>query len=412
MAEIDQLLSIYREAVDACEPSELLLRISSSIPPQFLESEVEVVSIGKAAASLFRGASRLFDIARALVIVPDSYAMLDASKSVEVVIGGHPGMNADSFLAGRRLRQFVSSATSPVVFLVSGGSSACAEQALAPWFDERQVADLNTMLVHSGLPISSMNTIRKHVSALKGGRLGSCTGQPLLTLVYSDVATGDLASVGSGPTLPDPSTNGDAAAALRSLATSSKGLGNEVAAILDRSDLPETPFVLHGSSALIADNRTFVQAALRIARERFGLCLAQDGQMERDVETEAENLAGVALALPPGTLLVTGGEPTVQVRGQGRGGRCSELAVRLVRRLRNEQCSFIGLFAGSDGLDGNTGAAGVVVSSSQSGQISDSEFVAAIEKSDTFPLAVRMGEPIAGKATGNNLRDLVLIVRN
>ena len=162
---------------------------------------------------------------------------------------------------------------------------------------------------------------------------------------------------------------------------------------------------------LIADNGTLVKTAAGIAGRSFEHCVVLNDGVDGDVEEVAAKLAAALSQMASGTLLVTGGEPTVRVRGSGRGGRCSELAVRLVRQARSRGLTFCGLFAGSDGADGNSGAAGVVVSSSGDA-FSDEEIVAAIERSDTYPLAERMGVAVIENRSGNNLRDLILIVRN
>src|SRR5205085_6719673 len=124
----------------------------------------------------------------------------------EIAIGGHPDMTSASFEAGRRLRAFVESCDD-VLFLISGGGSACVEVPI-DGISETDLAEYNRALVASGLPIGEINIVRKHLSAIKGGRLAQHVRS--LTLVYSDVSRGALADVASGPTLADSSTNADA----------------------------------------------------------------------------------------------------------------------------------------------------------------------------------------------------------
>src|SRR5207247_6758130 len=114
-----------------------------------------------------------------------------------------------------------------VTFLISGGGSACVEQPLVPWFEAHDVVALNTCLVASGIPIGAINCVRKHVSAIKGGRLGARVRGRSVTLVYSDVSDGALADVASGPTMADATTREDAARIVDAVAHS-HGRGDDV----------------------------------------------------------------------------------------------------------------------------------------------------------------------------------------
>ena len=177
-----------------------------------------------------------------------------------------------------------------------------------------------------------------------------------VTLVYSDVSTGALHDVASGPTIP-------------------------------------------GSEAiLVADNTTLVRAAASILGDN---AVVVEHQIESDVADAALFLANRARSLRPGQGLVAGGEPTVAVRGKGRGGRCSELAVRFAAICDNEA-----LFAASDGLDGNSGAAGIVRTAGRKPAAGWEDVLA---RSDSWSIAAQLGEPIMIAPTGNNLRDLFLV---
>jgi glycerate 2-kinase len=282
-----------------------------------------------------------------------------------------------------------------VAFLISGGGSACVELPLAPWFGERDLIEVNARLVDSGLPIAAINTVRKHLSAIKGGRLAARVRGRTVSLIYSDVAAGDLPSVASGPTLPDTTSNDDAAAILHSIGIDMK---------FDEG-LPETIRALPGSETiLIADNGTLVETAARIAA---GIVLHEP--LEEDVASCARRLAEHALQLHPGQVLVAGGEPTVIRRGDGRGGRCSEMALRFAMAMRGSSMTLHALFGSSDGVDGSSGAAGVTMTLPVA--FDPAEAASAIDRSDTFPMTARLGRAVMMPPTGNNLRDLYLVAR-
>ena len=151
---------------------------------------------------------------------------------------------------------------------------------------------------------------------------------------------------------------------------------------------------------LVADNTTLVRAAAQIIGDN---AIVIDDQVEGDVADAAMMLAERARMLKPGQILVAGGEPTGVVRGDGRGGRCSELAVRFAALAANEA-----LFAASDGVDGNSGVAGIHLPGRLEAGVA-AGWEPALRRSDSYPIAAQVGEPIMIAPTGNNLRDLFLV---
>lgn len=402
----ESLRDIYLATLDRCSPERL---VREAIRNASLPFRADVVAIGKCAAALLRGTASEIEISRALAVAPAGYpASIDSGGQVEIVTGSHPQIDEASFAAGRRLVDFVSTSNEHIVFLVSGGASACAELPLAPWFDEAMLRHVNSLLVLSGLPIGSMNVVRKHLSSIKGGRLATRARCGSTTLVYSDVSTGRLDDVGSGPTLADTSTNEDAAAILDRL---DDAVCRKAAALLRNGGVPDTPGSLEAAlPRLVADNATLVSTAARIAEGRGLRPVVVESQIEGDVDDAARGLSNLLDGLAPGEVLCAGGEPTVTVLGAGVGGRCSELAVRFARHAKGD---FIAVFASSDGVDGNTGAAGAVISSAalRAAGIPDAEIAAALDASDSFSVVHRIGGAIIIPSTGNNLRDLYLLAR-
>jgi glycerate 2-kinase len=314
-------------------------------------------------------------------------------------------MTPDSFAAGRALLRFVDECDG-VLFLISGGGSACVETPLEPWFDEDDLTTTNARLIEAGLPVGQINIVRKQLSAIKGGRLAAHVRGRRVTLIYSDVAPGAFSDVASGPTVQNHSTVADAIAILQTL----RGC-EHIVATLGEAAFPASPALpeyASGDIEVIADNRSFTAVAAEVAAGHGYQVVALDGQLEGDVEQAARILAAEAARLSPGQLLVVGGEPTVVVAGDGRGGRCSELALRFSRLARDAGLS--ALFGSSDGVDGNSGAAGIYLSRLPSAPDLAS-IEAALDRSDSFPLAARIGEPIIIPPTGNNLRDLILLTR-
>src|SRR5258708_18321101 len=250
----------------------------------------DVVAIGKCAGPLLDGFARVVNVRHALAAIPEGYRRPAGER--DVVTGGHPDITPASFAAGKRVVEFVE-AHDDVTFLISGGGSACVEQALAPWFGEDDLVALNTRLVASGLPIGAINCVRKHVSAIKGGRLGARVRGRSVTLIYSDVSDNALADVASGPTLPDETTKEQAA---------------RIAGIVFDENVPETiKQIANGRVVLIADNATLTTTAAELIGAE---AVPWGSQIEGDVDDAAAALFERARGLKPGQVLVAGGGPT------------------------------------------------------------------------------------------------------
>jgi len=398
------LRDIFASALEATDPARRTANAVGS-----LAGPLSIVAFGKAAARMYAGAAKVCTVRSALLIQPQGYeADPRLTKGAEVLRGGHPGMTGESFESGGRLAGFVRACEDDVLFLVSGGGSACVEQALQPWFSMNELVVINDELIQSGEPIQSINVVRKHLSAIKGGRLGTLARHAIHTFIYSDVPINQPELVASGPTVNDPSTNEDAVAILDRCSSSA---AKRASRILRSGDVPDTPKEGLPAPVVAADNSTLVEAACAEARARGFAVTRIAHQLEGDVDVVANELAEVMAGLPSGSCLVGGGEPTVVVRGSGVGGRCSELAARFLRISGDP--NICGLFAASDGRDGNSPAAGFVVDGQRfsSHPFSEWQYQDSTARSDTFPLLEMVAEPIIIPSTGNNLRDLVLLAR-
>jgi len=354
------LRHIYLDALARCAPERLVREVLRDDMPR------DVVAIGKSAGALLDGiAGHARD---AFVAIPTSYK-LPATRA-HVAIGGHPDYTESSFEAGDALLRFVD-AHDDLLFLISGGGSACVEVP-ARGFSRAQLADENARLIASGLPIGAINARRKELSAIKGGKLAQRVRGRCVTLVYSDVSTGALGDVASGPTIPG---------------------SDEV--------------------VLIADNTTLVRAAAEAASGKMGgparRSLPPARFIEQQIECDVDDAARFLLAqLDHAAFVIAGGEPTVAICGDGQGGRCCELAVRVA--LQAGDMRLEALFGSSDGVDGNSGSAGVAVR--LPADFDRAEAARELARSNSLAVATRIGQPIRIPAAGNNLRDLYLLARS
>lgn len=248
------LESIYRQTLERCSPKSLIQKAVSPNLPRV------VVALGKSAGPLIDGVAAAMPIEQAMAVVPYGYPDPQWRGSIVVAHGGHPQIDRHSFDAGDALLRFVDG-IDEVLFLISGGGSACVEKPLEPWFSEDELADVNARLVAAGITIREINTVRKHLSAIKGGRLAARVPRRSVTLIYSDVSSGAAADVASGPSLPDSTTNYDAAQILDRI----PGCHRIVTVLRDRS-LPETvKQIANATWRVVADNTTLVETAATIS---------------------------------------------------------------------------------------------------------------------------------------------------
>ncbi|MBI2215623.1 MAG: DUF4147 domain-containing protein [Acidobacteria bacterium] len=387
---------IYLDAIAECAPSAVVARHARGLHFDW------ILAFGKCAIEMARGAVDAGVATRGVVVAPEGYGNPRAlPPALRLLRGSHPEVTASSVSAAREVLEMAVSEPGPCLVLASGGGSACLEAPLAPHFDFSLVSAINRALVRGGLDIAAINTVRKHLSAIKGGRLGALLNPASRTLVYSDVPRGRGVLVGSGPTLADESTNDDAAAILDVLGTPE---ANAAATLLRSGAVPDTPKQLTIAFDVIADNGTLVAAAARAAAARGLSARTLDEEAAGDVDDLARLLAREAEALATGEALLAGGEPTVRVTGTGRGGRCSELAARFALY---DQGRHVALFGSSDGVDGSSPAAAVIVDRAIG--LPETEIERALARSDSAALIDALGEPIIMEPTGNNLRDVYIV---
>ena len=367
------LLALYEAAVAAAHPD---LCLPSHLPPPPPDGRLYVVGAGKAAAAMAVAAQthyrmlNVLDRVTGFVTAPHGSAAALASLPqgvIDIVSARHPTPDAASQQAAERALALVASATERdrVLVLLSGGASALwAAPAAGLTLGDK--TELSRGLLKCGADIHEMNTVRRHVSRIKGGRLAKATLAPLLTLAISDVPGNDPATIGSGPTVPDATTLADARAILERRRASLQALGLtlprgiEVALTDPANETPKPGDPAFRSSAyrIIATPAAALAAAGAVA-ERNGYAVVNLGDAltgeAREVARAHAGLAREVKAAARRTAIISGGELSVTVRNpQGRGGRNQEYALALALALDGLP-GVCALAADTDGIDGGTG---------------------------------------------------------
>jgi glycerate 2-kinase len=376
------LMALFDAAVAAAHPDVCL---PAHLPPPPARGRLVVAGAGKAAAAMALAAERHYRAEDALdrvigfTTAPHGSAEALAAHPDKIGIASarHPTPDDASLAAADQTLALVRSAGADdlVLVLLSGGASALWA-APAAGLDLAGKIALTRGLLKSGADIHEMNLVRRHVSRIKGGRLRKATGAPMLTLAISDVPGDDPATIGSGPTVADPTTLAEARAVLADHLPRMQSLGIDVppavAAILsdpaNETPKPDDPAFASAEYRIIATPaRSLSVAAEAAARGGYAVANLGDGVTgeAREVAQLHAKLALDAKAAGRRTAILSGGELSVTVRNaKGRGGRCQEYALALAIALGGEP-GIAALAADTDGIDGGEGRvtdpAGVVI---------------------------------------------------
>lgn len=384
---------------------------------------VRVVAIGKAAHTMAEGFASLMGDGIAfegIVSAPTPPAR--SIRGLKYFQGGHPTPNAQSWSAAEAILSLLKQCDEKTIvfFLLSGGGSALVELPLDSRQTLEDVQQLHRALVTCGAPIDAMNTARKHLSAVKGGRLAVAAGRATkITLAVSDVPTGKESALASGPTLPDPTTIADAQRVISQYSLREK-LPQSLVRWLDQSEMPETPKendpAFHNAhfSLLLGLDDLFHPAHHATEAKGFVACCdnsADDWPVEKAAEYLLAQLEDLRKANPGRRVaVIADGEVSSPVTGKGVGGRNAAFVLACVEKIAGRKIAV--LSAGTDGIDGNSPAAGAVADGetlerSRAAGLNPQD---AFRESDSYNYFARLNGAIVTGPTGNNLRDLRILL--
>jgi len=409
--------AVWRGALTRLQAARLVAEALAAEPPP--PGPVRVLAVGKAAGPMIEAALRaLGDRARdPLCVLPEGSP---APSGVRVVAAGHPRPTAGSLAGGRAAVEWAKAGGgAPALVLVSGGGSALAF-APADGLSPADKAEAVQALMRAGATIQELNALRKHLSALKGGRLGALLSPAeVRVLVLSDVPGDDLSTIASGPFAPDPTTFADALAALARLGTEVPPAVRahlEAGARGEREETPKPgdPRLAAVRHALLAGPVHLARAAAEFARTLGFEAEADPAPLAGDVALVAARLAGWARANAGRgrRVLALGGEPTIRIppgAAAPDGGRAQHLALLAAREIAGLPAAV--LAAGSDGRDGPTGQAGAVVDgeTAAAARAAGIDLDAALAGARSGPACLALGAAIPRTETGTHLCDLVLV---
>lgn len=360
-----QLLDLFHAALSAADPRQV---IPPHLPPQ-PRGRTVVVGAGKAAAAMAAAVERHWKGPLEGVVVT-RYGHGVRCERIEVVEAAHPVPDAASRRAAERILSLVQGLGEDdlAICLISGGGSALlALPSSGLSLDDKQ--EVNRALLKSGATIAEVNCVRKHLSAIKGGRLAvAAAPAKLVSLIISDVPGDDPGVIASGPTVPDPTTFADARAILQKYGIEPPAVvRSHLEAAAEESPKPGDPRLGRTETVVAASAQDALEAAAARARAAGITPVILGNAIEGEARDVALVHAGIARqvarygqpARAPAVLL-SGGETTVMVRGSGRGGRNAEFLLALAIALGGDE-GIYGIACDTDGIDGSEDNAGAVI---------------------------------------------------
>jgi hydroxypyruvate reductase len=406
-----RLLRILSAALEAVDPFKAVQKYL----PQ-MDGRVFGLGIGKAAIPMMDALAEQIPLSGGLAVT--KFASGLRRESYTVLEGGHPIPDARSLRAGERALEFVSALSDDdtLVCLISGGGSALVT---APYVPLEDLQTLTSLLLSSGARIDEINTLRRQLDRIKGGGLAGATKARIISLILSDVIGNPLEAIASGPTTLDPTTRKDASAILKKYRIE-KQVPNSILNIL-LTTIPKAPLTekckeISGrvQNIIIGDNKLAARAALQQAKlEGFQAEILtnrlQGEARERGVEL-AHHLRVSILRKPRPFCLIAGGETTVTIKDNGKGGRNQELALAAVNELRDLENVLLVSFA-TDGDDGPTDAAGAVVTGESARRAESLGLDASdyLSRNDSYPFFQALDDLLKTGPTGTNVNDLVFL---
>jgi hydroxypyruvate reductase len=434
-------LDLIRAALDAASPGRAVRR-HFSLEKQILQvgedaydlaaaDRLVVVGAGKAGAGMASAVEDILGdrIAAGWVNVRRGYEPTAPLRRIHIHPAAHPLPDEDGLEGARHILKLVDSLGEGdlALVLLSGGASALLVQPV----DGVSLSDLQGLtdaLLRSGATIEEVNTVRKHLSQVKGGRLARrivSRGARAAVLVLSDVVGNPLHAIGSGPCAPDPTTFVDAWAVLRRYdlideippaAHAHLTRGRRCGA--DETPKPGDPLFEQVRHVIVGDNRAAAQAAVEQAEALgYNACLltsyleGEAREVGRFLASLGKEIARHGTPISRPACLVLGGETTVTVRGSGRGGRNQEVALGAALALDGWEGIEIVTLA-TDGTDGPTDAAGAIANGTTAARARALELdpVDHLARNDAYPLFAALGDLIVTGPTGTNVCDLAFVI--
>jgi hydroxypyruvate reductase len=429
--------AIFDAAVTAVDPAEAIRRhvvregtrltIGRDVVDLNGVGQIVVVGLGKAGAPMAAAVEEILGDRISRGVVVTKYGHVQPTRTIRVHEAGHPVPDEAGIAGAQAVLDHVKGLGSRdlALVLISGGGSALTPAPVnGITLAEKQA--LTKALLACGADIREMNTLRKHISRIKGGQLARAAAPArVFALILSDIVGDPLDAIASGPTVPDPRTYADALGIvdkynLRQEIPASVRAHLEAGAAgrIPETPKPDDPLFARVKSVMVASNIQALEAAKAEAQRRGFQAMILSSFIEGETREIARMHAALALEvrasgnpLKPPTCLITGGETTVTLKGKGKGGRNQEFALAAAMDIAGVPDVVI-LSAGTDGTDGPTDAAGALADGDTLPRATALGLVprAALDGNDAYPFFAHLGDLVMTGPTRTNVMDVRLVL--
>ncbi len=411
----DDAMIIIGEAIKAVLPEAAVVK---ALQNKKIKTDVVLIAIGKAAWNMANAAKDTLGakIRKGTVITKYNHSK-GSIENCEIIEAGHPIPDQNSVLGATKVLEMVSGLTpdDQVIFLISGGGSSLFEKPL-DGVSLEDIIDITNLLLSCGADIVEINTIRKHLSAVKGGRFArQCGGAKIFAIVLSDVVGDKLDAIASGPAYPDSTTSLEAFNILRKYDIQ---IGDHLVKALGN----ETPKTIENCETVVTGNVTALCESAAKSAQKLGYSpLVLSTCVDREAKEYGKYLASVVREIKSGSYsdfapkppcaIISGGETIVRLTGNGKGGRNQEVALSAAMGIEGFE-DVVVFSVGSDGTDGPTDAAGGMVDGDTASRMRSAAVIPEVylENNDSYNALKASGDLIMIGPTGTNVNDLMVIL--
>ena len=418
--------SLFEEAITLQRPSNIVLKSSEKYSEDFSKADrIFPIAIGKASVMMMDGLLEYLNKNHKSKIYKEPIVVSNPQTNSSIynfkhIISSHPTPDIKSVAASKEILNYISDSNSSdlVVFLISGGGSSLLSYP-ADGITLNDKIELTDLLLASGCNINEINTVRKHVSKIKGGRLNAAAlPSKSISLIISDVINDDLSSIASGPTVADATTFNDAINVLekynifeKAPTSIKKYLQNGV-----KNNILETPKQFSNNiTEIISSNNVFKETLSNLAKnKKFNVININQPYEELAISDAQKLFVETTKVKSSNTILISGGETLVNLTGKGRGGRNQEFALSFLKHyLSSDDNREICLYSvGTDGIDGPTDAAGAIVDTDTIDSYNSSglNLDQYLSNNDSYTFFDKINALIKIGATGTNVADIQITI--
>jgi len=423
----EDILDILSSAIDAVDPynavitrfdnNKILLDTTTIDLSNF--KKIYLVGFGKASVGMAQAVCDSVDVKSGIVVTNDANKKVE-DDNITTFVGGHPIPNNNSLIGAEKIVELVENCyeNDLLIVIISGGGSALLSKPRINLEDLQKTTDL---LLKSGADINEINTIRKHLSYVKGGQLAASAKCAVVSLIISDIIGDPMDFIASGPTYPDYTTYDKAKKIIKKYGlweklpdSAKKTMKNGIKGIIPETPKKDNPVFKNVFNCIVANNKIACKAAenkaVELGYKTMLLTTSLEGE-SREIGKYLVEKAKNYLTYAKKSVFISGGETTVTIKGQGKGGRNQEMVLSSIEEIADTDIVFVS-FA-TDGIDGMSKAAGAIADAFSFKKAKDKkiDYCEFLNDNNSFEFFKKIDDLLITGPTGTNVMDIQILVK-